>query len=79
MPRTVILPDPDPTTTIGTNLQFARTGPGIGGILIRYNVPTDPDGTFEITAASLSAAERTALQTVHTAVVALFRAARGYT
>ncbi len=78
MPKTVIIPDPDAANTIGAGLAFVRTGPGNAGIAIRYDVPGEPGGTFEVTGASLTAGELSNLAAIHAKIITLFKAARGY-
>lgn len=78
MPRTIVLPDPDATATVGTSINIVRSTVGAAGVHITYDVPGDPGGPFTITAAQLSAGARTNLQAIHAEIIALFRASRGY-
>jgi hypothetical protein len=71
---------PDPTAaTIGDQLTFARRAAGFAGVDMTFLHPGDPDGPAVFTASQLTAGSQTALQTIYNEVIALFRAARGYT
>lgn len=78
MPRT-IAPIADPTAaSIGDQLAFVRRAAGFAGVDVTFVHPADPDGAAVFTAAQLSAASQTALQTIYNEVIALYRTLRGY-
>jgi hypothetical protein len=78
MPRTPAA-IPDPTAgTIGDQLTLNRVAAGFAGVNMTFVHPADPDGAAVFTAAQLTPASQTALQTIYNEVIALFRAQRGY-
>lgn len=80
MPGSRIFADPSDTATIGASLQIVRTAVGASGVAVSYNA-NNGDAPFEFTLADagLSAAEKTAVQTIHQAAIRLMRASRNYT
>lgn len=78
MSKTVILPNPDASTTINASLFFQRVAAGAAGVNINYD-PANGDSSFQMTAAGLTAGSRTALATILAEVDAAMKTARGYT
>jgi hypothetical protein len=77
MPRTVtnIVPDPTPTTA-GVAIHVRRRPNG--KTIVELEGTGDPDGAYEVDAASLPAAVQTALTTFAQGLIADFKVKRGY-
>lgn len=76
MPRAIpSIPDPTATTD-GLQLTVKRRVGGAVDLALYY--PADPDGPFMQSATVLTAAQRTALNDIVTAMIAGLKAARGY-
>lgn len=78
MPKTVVFADPDNAAGLGVGLSIVRVGPGAAGVNITYQ-PANGDVGFDTTAAALTAGARTNLLALQAELVALMKAARGYT